>query len=188
MYLQDNQDDSGGFLAWGAANLASTVWAVDAIVAAGQDPTDAAWAPDGLDPVDYIMTFKQADGSFCDTSAYSPNPVKNSADSIVALLGSYYPVPTPELGYTFEDPRRGTTVTINLDNGTFRFTAPDGYDSGVIEADRMNERRGWITIAHRDSSITFAALANIRVDSCTGLLRDRAEHEIYLIRDPRGEE
>jgi len=187
-YLQDNQDASGGFLAWGAANLASTAWAVDSIVAAGQDPTGANWAPAGNDPIDYIMTFKKADGSFLDESAWTPNPQKNTADAIVTLLGKPYPVEAPELGYTFEDPRRGTTVTINTDNKTFRFTAPDGYDSGVVEAKFMRVKGARITILHRDAGIRFTCRANINQDFCTGVLLDRANHQRYIIRDPRGVE
>jgi hypothetical protein len=39
--------------------------------------------------------------------------------------------------YTFEDPVTGTKLHIDTDNRTFRFTAPDGYDSGIVKADCM---------------------------------------------------
>jgi hypothetical protein len=104
----------------------------------------------------------------------------------VALLGSYYPVPAPELGYTFEDPCRGTAITVNPDNKTFRFTAPDGYDSGIVEADIMRVTARAITIVHRDSDITVTFRANITRDWALGLLIDRTARDRYILLDPFG--
>jgi len=187
-YLQDNQDVSGGFLAWGMANLASTAWAVDAIVAAGQDPISVDWAPAGSDPIDYIMTFKKADGSFLDGSAWMPNPQKNTADAIVALLGEPYPVIPSPFDIIFDDPVRGTSLAIDTEGKTFRFIAPDGYDSGVVEAISMKVKKGRITIRHRDASIRFTCQANINQDFCAGMLLDRINSQRYKIKDPRGVE
>jgi len=185
-YLQDNQDVSGGFLSWGVANLPSTAWAAEAIVTAEENPTSGDWVQGGGDPIDYIMTFNKADGSFLDESAWSPNPQKNTADAIMALLGKSYPVEAPDLGYTFEDPRRGTIVTINSDNKTFRFTSPDGYDSGVLGARFIGRKNGRFIILYRDASIRFICRVKINQDFCVGVLLDRANHKHYFVRDPRG--
>jgi len=191
LYFQDNQDASGGFLSWGAVSLSSTSWAVDAIVAAGGDPTSAEWAPDGINPVEYIMICKTVleDGSFTNPAAWSPNPQKDTSDAIIALTGSFYPIIPQCAEFIFEDPVRGTTLAIiDSDEDTFRFTAPDGFDSGVVEADFMRIRRGRITLFHNDSDIFIIARANIKRDWCLGSLYDKDNHKRYIIRDPRGVE
>jgi iron complex transport system substrate-binding protein len=126
LYMQYNQGLNGGFQydAWGAENLASTLWAVDAIVAIGQDPTSADWTT-GATPIDFLMTYNKPDGSFLDEDAWSPNPYRNTADAIVSLLGKPYPVKIQET-FTFEDPWRGTVLTINPECKTFRFTSRCG--------------------------------------------------------------
>jgi len=189
MYIKYNQGPNGGFLydPSGTENLASTVWAVDALVAVGEDPTAPEWTT-GANPIDFVMTYNKEDGSFLDENAWSPNPYKDTADAIVTLLGKYYPIEAPYLGYTFEDPWRGTAVTINEETGTFRFTAPDGYDSGKVEAARMRVRHGRITIWHNDDDIRFVCRANLNRDFCFGLLLDKETWTRYLIYDPWGVE
>lgn len=188
-YMHFTQGPNGGFLydPSGTENLASTVWAVDALVAVGEDPTASEWTT-GANPIDFIMDYNKEDGSFLDENAWQTNPYKNTSDAIVALLGKYYPIEAPYLGYTFEDPWRGTTVTINEEAGTFRFTAPDGYDSGKVEAERMRVRHGRITIWHNDADIRFTCRANLNRDFCAGLLLDKETWTRYIIFDPRGEE
>ncbi|HEY56115.1 MAG TPA: terpene cyclase/mutase family protein [Dehalococcoidia bacterium] len=189
-YLRNNQDASGGFLSWGAVSLASTTWAVDAIVAAVGNPTDAQWAPDGINPVEFIMTYRNpSDGSFLDSGAYSPNPQKDTSDALMALTGSFFPI-TPECAeFVFEDPRRGTKLAIiDSDAHTFCFTAPDGYSSGVIKAKYMRVRRGQFTIIHNDRKVTATFRGNIKRDWCLGLVWDKVNRRFYIIRDPRGVE
>jgi iron complex transport system substrate-binding protein len=189
-YVQFNQGPSGGFQydSFSAENLASTVWVVDAISAMGQDPTSAEWTATG-NPIDFIMGYQQADGSFLDSAAWSPNPHRNTADAIITLTGNYFPfVPEcVEAEYLYSDPRRGTEMAIiDTDAKTFRFTAPDGYDSGIVEADRMLVTKRAITIIHRDRDITVTFRANIKRDWATGLLIDRESRNRYLIIDPFG--
>ena len=91
-YLKNNQDVSGGFVSWGAVSLASTIQAVDAIVAAGQDPTSDDWKPGADTPIDFILSMQETEGSFFDPGAWSPMREKNTSDAIVALMGKHYPV------------------------------------------------------------------------------------------------
>lgn len=190
-FMQYNQGLSGGFMydSYSAESLASTVWAVDAIVASGQNPTAAEWTTDA-NPVDFIMSYRQADGSFLDSGAWSPNPVRDTADSVISLTGNFYPVIPQCAEYVFEDPRRGTKlIIIDSQEGTFRFTAPDGYDSGVVEARFMRVKHGRITIYHFDSSMWFTCQINVNRDFCTGLMAVKASkwhYKHYIIRDPRG--
>lgn len=88
--------------------------------------------------------------------------------------------------YTFEDPRTGTKLYINTNNNTFRFTAPDGYDSGVIKAKHMRAREGRIFIYHRDSDISAHLFVDVNRDFCFGSLFDWEAREKYRIYEPPG--
>lgn len=90
--------------------------------------------------------------------------------------------------HIFADPWRGTKLYVDINDKTFRFTAPDDYDSGIVKADRMKIKHGRITIWHRDANIGFTCRANINTDFCLGWLRNRVNGEQYFIFDPRGEE
>jgi iron complex transport system substrate-binding protein len=91
-YLSSQQDVSGGFLSWGAANLGSTNFAVNAMNIAMRNPLSSYWIPGTVNPVDYILDFQEAEGSFFDPGAWTPAREKNTANSIVSLLGKSYPV------------------------------------------------------------------------------------------------
>jgi len=93
-YIKSTQMDSGGFESWGATNAGTDSWAIDAIVAAGQDPTSSSWTTEtGNTPVGDLLSFQQSDGSFY---WQSDNPGMSvcgtTASAIEALLGKPYPV------------------------------------------------------------------------------------------------
>ena len=95
-YIKSQQADSGGFLSWGTTNPSTDSWAIDAIVAAGQDPTSASWTKNGTTPVDDLLGFQNAtDGSFPDWMG-NPDPWTTSY-ALPALLGRPYPVRALEL-------------------------------------------------------------------------------------------
>jgi hypothetical protein len=88
--------------------------------------------------------------------------------------------------YTFEDPVTGTKLHIDTDNRTFRFTAPDGYDSGIVEADCMvvlHFRSGqFIFIWHGDGEISlFAFAVDSGKDSCLAFATDRDTGQRYWL-------
>ena len=89
-YIKSTQMDNGGFESWGATNPSTDSWAIDAIVAAGQDPTGDAWTKNGNTPDDDLLSFQNADGSFPDWQG-NPSPWVTSY-AIPALLGKPYPV------------------------------------------------------------------------------------------------
>ncbi|MDY6916366.1 MAG: prenyltransferase/squalene oxidase repeat-containing protein [Chloroflexota bacterium] len=202
-YLGDNQDASGGFASWGVVNASSTTWAIDAIVAAGQDPTSPDWTKDA-NPVDFLLTLQgPKDAIPPDTpevpagafiyayplpSGYLAMLEKNTADAIVSLSGTPYPVKIREV-YTFEDTWNGSLLTINPDCNTFRFIA-DGYDSGTVQAHRMTVKWGRVTINHRDRDLYLVARANTQHDFCVAIAIDRStwKWNTYTLFDPWGEE
>ncbi len=92
-YIKSQQMDNGGFQSWGSTNAGTDAWGIDAIVAAGQDPTAAAWlSGTGNSSVDDLLSFQTVSGSF-DWQVGNPlSPEKMTADAIIALLGQPYPM------------------------------------------------------------------------------------------------
>ena len=89
--------------------------------------------------------------------------------------------------YIFEDPRRGTRLFINTDNKTLQFTAPDGYDSGIVSPDSMRVLYGGrIRIWHEDNSLSFTCRAETNIGSCYAALFDLMTSTRYLLDDPPG--
>lgn len=90
-YIKSQQADIGGFLSWGATNPSTDSWAIDAIVAAGQNPTSSYWTKNNNTPIDDLFGFQDTtDGSFPDWQG-NPSPW-TTAYAIPALLGKPYPV------------------------------------------------------------------------------------------------
>ncbi|MGQ9570899.1 MAG: metallophosphoesterase, partial [Thermodesulfovibrionales bacterium] len=92
--------------------------------------------------------------------------------------------------YTFEDPRRGTKFFINPNNGTFRFTAPDGFDSRVIKAKSMKVRNtgqgSLIEIKHKyGKTRIFSISIDTGKDFCVALV-NIGKKKNYLLTDPPG--
>ncbi len=89
-YIKSQQADNGGFLSWGATNPSTDSWAIDAIVAAGQNPTSSYWTKNNNASIDDLLGFQNLDGSFPDWQG-NPSPWI-TAYAIPALLGKPYPV------------------------------------------------------------------------------------------------
>ncbi len=121
-YIKDMQTVNGGFESWGATNADTDSWGIEAIVAAGQDPTDEDWQSEqDNDPVDDLLGFQQEGGD--DNGAFywqigTPGawPSQTTAKAIIALLGEYFPVavlePPPEEGVTVDVRIEGEDDTI----------------------------------------------------------------------------
>ncbi|MEM1587914.1 MAG: prenyltransferase/squalene oxidase repeat-containing protein [Candidatus Bathyarchaeia archaeon] len=89
-YIKSKQDETGGFNSGWGYSAETDSWAIQAIVAAGQDPTSDYWTINGNNPVTHLLTFRNQDGSFKDWSN-SPS-IWTTAYAIPALLGKPYPV------------------------------------------------------------------------------------------------
>lgn len=108
-YIKSAQVNNGGFESWGSTSSATDSWGIDSIVAAGQDPTGAGWKSGvGNDPVDNLLTFRNADGSFNWTSASPSNMALMTSYAITALLGKPYPV-------AILPPGEGTAIDVRIE-------------------------------------------------------------------------
>jgi len=118
-YIKSMQIENGGFgSSWSETTNADTdSWGICAIVAAGQDPTDAGWESSAEnDPVDDLLTFRQEGGA--DDGAFywqdgtpGASAPKTTSSAIIALLGDYFPVAVLEP----EPPEPGVTVNVRIE-------------------------------------------------------------------------
>ncbi len=92
--------------------------------------------------------------------------------------------------YGFGDPQRGTKLCVDTAEQTFRFTAPDGYDSGTIKAQFMKLRniQGYqsIIIKHSDCEIRLLASTLGARDFLVAQATDRKKGKTYYLIDPPG--
>ncbi len=79
-----------------ASDINSTAYAVQAIIAAGQNPTDVAWQNGGQTPIDFLLDNQAVDGSLPYKPGGSANQVATQ-QSVAALLGQGYPVAEADL-------------------------------------------------------------------------------------------
>jgi prenyltransferase beta subunit len=94
-FLHATQNDDGGFpYAPGAdarSDANSTAYAVQALIALGENPAGPGWAVNGQTPVDFLLGLQLADGSF----EWQPGAGSNllaTQQAIPALLGRSYPM------------------------------------------------------------------------------------------------
>jgi hypothetical protein len=81
-FMKTEQGDDGGFQSWGTSNANSTAWGTQAVIAAGQDPTDAEWTKNGNTPVSFLLSLQASDGHF----EYSDPPPGWSADLVLTTI------------------------------------------------------------------------------------------------------
>jgi hypothetical protein len=90
-YMKAKQTNTGGFSSFESGASAETdSWAIQAIVAAGQDPTGSDWTQNGKTPVVDLLSFQDPGGGFKDPTG-SPSAWTTSY-AIPALLGKRYPI------------------------------------------------------------------------------------------------
>ena len=130
-YLETQQMPNGGFDSWGSTNADTDAWVINALVAAGEEPTGADWTTaGGNNTVDHLIGFQIADGSY-EWQVGNPGatPMKTTAVAITALVGESYPVKvmTPQESQTVSVRIEGETSTIW--NGSVTVT-----DSTVVDS------------------------------------------------------
>jgi hypothetical protein len=94
-FLKTGQIAGGGFVYDPAnpqygADANSTAYAIQAMVAAGQDPLAEAWHVDGETAVDYLLSLQLPDGSF-EWQAGTGTNLLATTQAVAALLGQPYP-------------------------------------------------------------------------------------------------
>jgi len=96
-YMKSKQTNSGGFDSWGFGTSVETdAWAIQAIIAAGQDPTSIPWIESDNTPLDDLLSFQNPDGSFSWITGQEGGAWITS-NTIPALLGKKYPITSTEM-------------------------------------------------------------------------------------------
>jgi len=97
-YLQTLQNDDGGFpwtkpSPWGTDTDAnSTALVIQALIAAGQNPLDAAWTKPGGNPLSALLALQQPDGGFNYQAGFPGSRVMATVQALPALMGKPFPL------------------------------------------------------------------------------------------------
>jgi len=124
-YLRAAQADDGG---WGfdpaASNVNSTAFVVQALIAAGENPESAAYTKPGGNPIQFLLSQQQPDGSFV---GYDPAFATNQV--VPALMGRTFlnapftplsqatPTPSPTATATAQPTRTPTPAVAKTGTG-----------------------------------------------------------------------
>ena len=97
-YLEAHQDPDGGFAPdWlGESNTSSTAWAVQGLLAAGEDPVGAGWTTAVSDshPITYLLGMQLEDGGFAWVDPAAGADMLSTQQAIPALAGRPFPLPS----------------------------------------------------------------------------------------------
>lgn len=103
-YLDGAQNDDGGFpysptSPWGTeSDTNSTAYVVQALLAAGESPTDSRWITlSGSTPISFLLSAQLADGSFEWQPGVPGDQQSATRQAVVALLGQPFPLTVTEL-------------------------------------------------------------------------------------------
>jgi prenyltransferase beta subunit len=100
-FLKDSQNTDGGFFysdLWGStdSDTNSTAYAVQAILAAGEDPTSGRWVISSTNPISYMLSMQLPDGSFEWMPGYGSN-LFATQQVIPALMHKFNPSKVADL-------------------------------------------------------------------------------------------
>jgi prenyltransferase/squalene oxidase-like repeat protein len=109
-FLRKAQRPNGGFALGGSGgvNAQSTAWAVQGIIALGEDPASVEGG--GNSPLDYLAGLQQADGHYRYSSSSDQTPVWVTGQVLAATAGEAFPVPpAPRLSQPKAQPRNSAS-------------------------------------------------------------------------------
>jgi hypothetical protein len=169
LFLHSSQDESGG---WDNSN--STAYAIQGLLAAGEDLHADAWLVNGHSPYNALEAYQKVDGPFIfDFDSPWVLPVDDfyaTRQALPALLGVYYPFSTTNLmifSPTDRGPDPDRTLAIEARpewGGSVNVVIPYGSDldqDGDLTLDwRVEGSSEWVTgtIAHRANGYYTATL------------------------------
>ncbi|MCK4449682.1 MAG: hypothetical protein KAX26_03735, partial [Anaerolineae bacterium] len=99
----NQQNDQGSWSSWGSPNANSTAYAMQGLLAAGEDLLADKWLKDGHSPYDALAAFQKPDGPFAAAGSDSGIATRQA---VPALLGVHYPF-TPTVLAPFSTIYRG---------------------------------------------------------------------------------
>jgi hypothetical protein len=142
-HLKTLQTNDGGFRSWSETNAASTAWAVMAISSTNNNPTSNEWKKNGNDPITYLLSLQQEDGSFNWAKDKKVNPEWMTAYAITALLGKKYPVKINESAYPENNPPYKPNKPTGPSSGEIGISYKFSTSGTDPDNDRVQYRFGW---------------------------------------------
>lgn len=92
-YLKNQQEEHGGFSSeLEKANTASNAWAIQGLLAVGENPRLGQWNEKGGNPVSYLKSLQNSQGFFEWTKDRQASPTLMTAYAIMALAEKPFPV------------------------------------------------------------------------------------------------
>lgn len=172
-YLRDVQEPTGGFNYgyYSESNLASTAWVIQALAACGVDPLTVT--NNGKNPIDYLLSLQQADGSFKYTEYVVDSPVSMTARAVAALSGKSYPIMPLQAGYDI----RSSTYADVISETPVPTSSPETTPTPIVTKSTgkwdpvtITDDYGYtVTIAEEPSRIISLAPANTEILFALGL-------------------
>lgn len=86
-FLQGKQLENGGFTGWYTENAESTSWVIQALAALGINPQSPPWMQGNAGPVDALLEYQLADGSFTHIKGGKSNLM--ATENALLALGDY---------------------------------------------------------------------------------------------------
>jgi prenyltransferase beta subunit len=102
-FIKSAQNPDGGFCydpdsPWGTdSDTNSTSYAVQAVLAGSQDPLTGTWTVSNTNPISYLLSMQQPDGSFLFQPGLSGLELLATEQAIPALLGRVQPFKVADL-------------------------------------------------------------------------------------------
>lgn len=153
-YLKTGQNEDGGFRYFGnssASNAASDAWAIQALVAVGENP--AEWKENNSSVVEHLLSLQTEDGLFKYTKYQTSNPGYMTVCGIMSLVGKPQPIeaikfnesegiePIKNNFYETEKPEETETKT-EVPAQTLKTTTTDGESSEATEKNLSEKKVG----------------------------------------------
>jgi len=150
-FLQNQQNTQGSWSSWGSPSANSTAYAMQGLLAAGEDLVAVKWLKDGHSPYDALAALQKPDGPF---GLAGSDDGYSTWQAVPALLGVHYPFThtlTPFVGVNRgPDPDRMVAAPPRATWGnSVDVIIPFGSDfnaDGSVELDwRVSGETAWVT-------------------------------------------
>jgi hypothetical protein len=166
LFLQDQQNAQGSWDGWGSPSANSTAYAIQGLLAAGEDLEAARWLKGGHTPYDGLAAFQKTDGPF------AQGGMDNSLatwQAVPALLGAHYPFSRALTTFTGVnrglDPDRVVIASPRASWGEsvdvlIPFGSDLDADGGIALDWRISGETAWVTgtLVHRNDGYYTATL------------------------------
>ncbi|HEY4686631.1 MAG TPA: prenyltransferase/squalene oxidase repeat-containing protein [Candidatus Subteraquimicrobiales bacterium] len=175
-FLAFSQNDDGGFPyskgdSFNDSNSASTSWAIQALIAMGEDPQSRV-KQGGLNPYHFLLSLQKEDGSFS-WSGDSADSLM-TAFAVVALLGKSWPIVlplTPDSGVERNSPSQtpsGSSKELSGEGtaeATPQATLANSPGQGVWRATKASGNKGSETSSKKASTTNNSKINTKATDS-----------------------